>query len=97
MEPSSSLNLAKNYLTKKCIIFEDNVGVEELARTEKFCPRSKHISVKYTHFCEYFRTFIIKIKRFDTNNQLADVFTKPIPSKKYQKLRKSIHIIYIPK
>jgi hypothetical protein len=34
-----------------CKIFEDNSGAIEMAKVPKMCPRTKHLNIKYHHFC----------------------------------------------
>ena len=58
-------------------MFEDNNGALQLAQSPKISPRTKHIAVKY-HF---FRSHIgedkgILLTRIESNNQIADMFTK---------------------
>ena len=73
-----------------CTFFENNIGVEELARTEKYRPRTKHIAIEYHHFCDHVRNENITIQRIDTLNQLADIFTKPLNKQSCTKLRSRI-------
>ena len=37
----------------KCTAFEDNNGALEMAKTPKMRPRTKHIAIKYHHFCTH--------------------------------------------
>ena len=74
----------------RCTLFEDNVGAETLAQAPKMTSRTKHIAIKYHHFREAVRNKILKIKRVDTKDQLADVFTKPTDLHTFEHLRKNI-------
>ena len=74
----------------KFTVFEDNTGAEELARTAKYRPRTKHIAVKYHHFREHVRNGTLQIARIDTKNQLADIFTKGLPKPQFETLRHQI-------
>jgi hypothetical protein len=67
------------------VLFEDNSGALELARLPKLCPRTKHINVCYHHFCEHVRKGLIKIFPIDTKDQIADVLTKPLAQKDFQR------------
>ena len=58
--------------------FEDNSGAMELGRTPKIRPRTKHINLVYHHFQEYIRRKEIIIHPIGTDDQLADIFTKPL-------------------
>ena len=61
-----------------CRVFEDNSGALEIASVHKFRPRTKHIATKLHHFRSYVTTGEISIHAIDTNNQPADIFTKPL-------------------
>ncbi|MEJ2116200.1 MAG: Ty1/Copia family ribonuclease HI, partial [Gammaproteobacteria bacterium] len=71
-------------------VFEDNNGALELATAPKMRPRTKHIAIKYHHFREHVKRGTIKIQRVDTKEQLADIFTKPLPRDTFQYLRKKL-------
>ena len=36
-----------------CKIYEDNSGALEMARTEKYRPRTKHLNIKLHHFRQH--------------------------------------------
>jgi hypothetical protein len=59
-------------------LFKDNNGAIDMANTPKIRPRTKHINIKYHHFREAVQQGIIQIKRIDTTQQQADIFTKPL-------------------
>ena len=71
-------------------LFEDNKGAEELAKVPKNRPRTKHIAVKYHHFRQAVKDNILQVKRFATDEQLADIFTKPLVKIPLEHLRKQI-------
>ena len=60
-----------------CRLFEDNRGAAEIARVLKFRPRTKHINLKYHHFREHMKNGFLEIVDVATDEQLADIFTKP--------------------
>ena len=68
-------------------VYEDNRGALELANLPKLRPRTKHIALKYHHFREHVRTGKIRINAIDTREQLADIFTKPLPRDAFIYLR----------
>ena len=76
--------------TTQCTLFEDNSGALKLANTPKMRPRTRHIDVKYHHFREYVRRKLIMIKSVRTTEQLADIFTKPLPRDLFAKFRNQI-------
>ena len=73
-----------------CKAFEDNLGAIELAKLPKIRPRTKHINVTYHHFREFVRKGLIKLFPIKTEDQIADLLTKPLPQNQFQKLRKRI-------
>ena len=73
-----------------CKAFEDNVGALELANTHKLRPRTKHINIVYHHFRQWVRERKINILKVSTEDQLADILTKPLPKNLFVKFRKKI-------
>lgn len=71
-----------------CTLFEDNNGTLDLATTPRYRPRTKHIAIKYHHFREHVKNGTIKISAIASREQLADQFTKGLPSATFQYLRK---------
>ena len=69
-------------------IFEDNNGALELARCPRMRPRTKHIAIKYHHFREHIASGNIKVEGIGTDDQIADIFTKPLLRTKFEALRK---------
>ena len=61
-----------------CRVFKDNSGALEIAKTHKFCPRTKHFNVKLDHFRDYVTRGEISIHPIDTTMQQADYLTKPV-------------------
>ena len=76
--------------TLKCSVFEDNMGAEQLAKSPKMNPRTKHIAIKYHHFRQAVADGYLQIQRVATEDQEADIFTKPVPIQILEKLRKEI-------
>ena len=74
----------------KCKVFEDNSGALELANAPKMRPRTKHIEIKYHHFRSHVEKKIISIKKIDTKDQIADIFTKPLEKRLFLPLRKQL-------
>jgi hypothetical protein len=70
-----------------CKVFEDNSGALELARLPKLRPRTKHINVCYHHFREHVRLGLITIHPVSTDDQIADILTKPLAQNTFCKHR----------
>ena len=73
-----------------CTLFEDNNGALELANAPRYRPRTKHIAIKYHHFRERVQNGTIKIKSIDTNEQIADQFTKGLQVGTFNYLRNKL-------
>ena len=74
--------------TIRCKAFKDNSGALELANTPKIRPRTKHINTKYHHFCEHVKSKAIKILSISSEEQQADIMTKPLSEELFLKLQK---------
>ena len=73
----------------KCKAFEDNNGALHLATAPQMKPRTNHINIKYHHF----RSMIgkeVTLEKVATENQLADIGTKPLVRKAFEKLRERL-------
>ncbi len=78
-------------LTKiHCKVFEDNAGAIEIANVPKMRPRTKHLNIKYHHFREEVRKGTISIYHTRTEDQIADIFTKPLPEVPFVKFREKM-------
>ena len=73
-----------------CKVFEDNTGALALAMVPKMRPRTKHINLVYHHFREYVRNGMVEVVSVGTKDQIADVFTKPLPKNDFVKFRKRL-------
>ena len=58
-----------------------------MAESSKLTPRTKNIAIKYHHFRKHVLDKTISIFTIDTNDQLADIFTKPLNIVIFRKLR----------
>ena len=64
-------------------VHEDNLSTIAMTESIKFIPRTKHIAIKYHHFCSRVQNSYnpkgdINIKYIHTKKQLADIVTKPV-------------------
>ena len=75
-----------------CKVFKDNSGDVEMARIDKYRPRTKHFNVNYHHFRLYIgkRKGGISIHKIDNTHQLADLLKKPLSNSQFRNLRKRI-------
>ncbi len=59
-------------------VFEDNKGCVDLIAAPTMRPRTCHLAIKYHHFREHMHSGQIHFKWISTNEQLTDIFTKPL-------------------
>jgi hypothetical protein len=70
-------------------VFEDNTGCLELVNNpDQFCPRTKHIRIKWHHFWDAVKNGSVVVQKIDTTMQLANPLTKPLPQPCFEMLRK---------
>ena len=63
-------------------IWVDNQGAYMLSHNPMYHERSKHIDIKYHYIREEIKNGNVKLFYVNTNDNWADIFTKPvIPSK----------------
>ena len=80
----------------QCKVFEDNAGAIELAKLPKLRPRTKHLAIQYHHFRSWTVKGLngeeprIKVEHIPTQEQEADIMTKPLPRPQFQHLRKKL-------
>jgi KUP system potassium uptake protein len=66
-----------------------------MAQNPKFSPRTKHIAIKYHHFPKHVITQsnpigFLDIDYCSTNDQIADIFTKPVRDDIFMRLRQML-------
>lgn len=57
-------------------MYEDNSGAINIAAYGNFTKNSKHIEVHYHYVHESIKEKIINIIKIDSNENVADIFTK---------------------
>lgn len=66
------------------ILFVDNASAIRLVRNPEFHKRSKHIAVRYYFVRELYQSGGIDVEFVASENQLGDMFTKPLNSNKFK-------------
>ena len=74
------------FLPSAPLIWCDNTSALALASNPVFHGRTKHIEVDYHFICERVVRGDITLQFISTNDQLADVFTKALPSPRFHRL-----------
>jgi hypothetical protein len=73
-----------------CKAFEDDSGALELAYLPKMWPCTKHINMQYHCFHEQVWLGLIKVFPISTDQQLADIFMKPLAQNTFLNLWKAL-------
>ena len=68
-------------------MMEDNNSCIKIAQNDEFHQRTKHIDIKYHFIREAIEKKIVQIKRVDSKENIADIFTKPLARIQFEKLR----------
>lgn len=71
-------------------IFEDNQSAIRVAKNPELHKRLKHVDIKYHFIREKVESDEIEIKYLDTYSQIGDIFTKPLQSVRFVKLREGL-------
>lgn len=69
-------------------IFEDNSGALTIAKYGNFTKNSKHIEVQYHYVNENYERGIIDLIKVESENNIADIFTKSLCKDKFTKKKK---------
>lgn len=75
------------------VLLVDNASAIKIVKNPIFHRRSKHIEVRFHFVRECYQKKLLKIEHVSSNDQLADILTKPIPRVQYERLRKLLGII----
>ena len=73
-----------------CTVHEDNKGCIDLVENPRIRPRTKHIALKYHHFRSFVRDKTISVKYVESEEQIADILTKPLGDNQFGVLRKKM-------
>jgi hypothetical protein len=58
-----------------------------------FHDKSKHIEIRYHYICDMVQRGAIKLQYVSTNEQVADVLTKPLSGVKFEHSRDKLDIV----
>nr|KYP74248.1 Copia protein [Cajanus cajan] len=75
------------------VIFCDNKSAIALCRNPVFHGRSKHIDIWFHKIRELVAEKEVAIEYFPTEEQVVDIFTKPLKAELFYKLKKMLGMI----
>ena len=70
--------------TKLPVLFIDNASAIKLVKNHEFHKRSKHIEVRYYYIRELYQKGDVDIEHVSSEEQLGDMFTKPLNSVRFK-------------
>ena len=73
--------------------FEDNQSTIALAKNQSTHGRTKHVDIKYHFIHDYVEARRVKLLYCPTEDMLADMFTKGLSTKRFEKLRQLAGIV----
>src|SRR2546423_15017566 len=85
--------------TDVLIINGDNAGAHFLATNEahNLNERTKHIDIKWHFIREKIEQKEISMKQVGTNENVADIFTKPLARPKFERFRTALGVVPLSK
>jgi hypothetical protein len=75
------------------ILWCDNIGATYLSANPVFHARMKHIEVDYHFVRERVSQKQLQIKFISSKDQLADIFTKPLPLPQFEACRRNLTLL----
>lgn len=79
--------------TTEIISFMDNQSAIRLIRNPEYHKRSKHIEIRYHFIREKYEEGIFALKYISTDIMVADIFTKSLPTQRFNIHRANMNII----
>ncbi|KAM1556531.1 hypothetical protein TB2_040113 [Malus domestica] len=73
-------------------IYVDNKSAIALAKNPVFHDRSKHIDTRYHYIRECITRKDVQVEYVKSQDQVADIFTKPLKQEDFIRLRNSISV-----
>ena len=77
-------------------VFCDNTSAINLSKNPVQHSKSKHIEIQYHFIRDLVKDKIVCLEFINTENQKADIFTKPLDGPRFKSLRKTIGVGIIP-
>ena len=71
----------------------DNISAINLSKNPIQHSRTKHIDIRHHLLCDHVQNGDISLEFVDTNNQLADIFTKPLNEERLNFIKHDLGMI----
>ena len=77
-------------------VFYDNTSAINFSKNPIQHSKSKHVEIQYHFIRDLVEDEIVFLEFINTDNQKADIFTKPLDGPQFESLRKTIGVGIIP-
>jgi hypothetical protein len=77
------------------VLWCDNIGATYLSSNLVFHARTKHIKVDFHFVCERVAQKLLQVRLISFKDQLADIFTKPLPLPLFEECKRNLHMCSI--
>jgi hypothetical protein len=81
--------------TEKFKLLVNNMSAIELSKNPVFHDRSKHIDTRYHYIRDCVAKGVVDVSHVGTDDQLADILTKPLGRVKFVELRSRLGVVQI--
>ena len=78
---------------KNVSLYCDNESAIKIARNLVQHSKTKHIQIRHHFLCDHLLKGDVSIEHMKTEEQLTDIFTKPLDEKRFSKLRCELNIL----
>ena len=87
----------KEEITAPVILYYDNTSAINISKNPVMHAKTKHIAIKYHYLWELVEDKEVKMEYVNTKEQIADIFTKPLPKEAHEYLRGKLGVIPLSK
>ena len=86
----------KVVFSEPTVIYCDNTSAISLSKNPVQHSKAKHIPIKYHYLREQVANKNIRLEYISTEDQVADIFTKPLNTEVFEHLRQLLGVIIYP-
>jgi hypothetical protein len=75
-------------------LFCDSTSTISVAKNPVLHSKTKHIEVRFHFLCDHYEKGDIDLYHIDTQNQITDIFTKPLDQAQFARLRGELGVCF---